>query len=250
MKQLTNYIFPALIIVIGGVLLMIGAMQGQNSWVLTGAALALVVGVIMLLLQLGIITRRSGTIIGALCALGAIGLGYRDYRSVQEVIEFNEQKREYDSQVIQGLKDVRTAQLAYKQANGVFANDLNALKTFVKQGSIPMIRAIGQVPDTLTEEEALELKIIVRDTIEVPALDSLFLNPRAMEGRVFPFEPDAFVNNVVTKEPFILRSGTINSSGRDVPVFVAKDRTPMVKGDTLMVGSLEKASTSGNWSGE
>ena len=35
-----------------------------------------------------------------------------------------------------------------------------------------------------------------------------------------------------------------------VPVFLAKDPTPMVAGDTLMVGNMEKQSTAGNWTGE
>jgi hypothetical protein len=41
MKNLTSYFFPALLIILGGVLLIVGAMQGQNSWVMLGSGLAL-----------------------------------------------------------------------------------------------------------------------------------------------------------------------------------------------------------------
>ena len=44
----------------------------------------------------------------------------------------------------------------------------------------------------LTELEALELKLIVRDTIMAPALDSLFLSARVQDGRVYPFDPNTF----------------------------------------------------------
>ncbi|MCW5900568.1 MAG: hypothetical protein KIT10_14985 [Flavobacteriales bacterium] len=250
MKTLTSYIFPVVLIILGAALLIVGAMQGQNTWVMLGAALALIAGVVALLLQMGVLNRRTGMLIGIVCGLLAVFLAWRNVRSVAEVLEFTKAKRENDRQVIQALKDIRTAQLGYRQAYGNYAGDLNTLRDFVKTGSIPMVRAIGQVPDTLTEATALELGIIVRDTIMAPALDSLFRTSKAQEGRVFAFDPDQFINSPISGQPFILKTGGISSSGRNVPVFLAKDPTPMVPGDTLMVGNMEKASTAGNWSGE
>jgi len=250
MKNLTSYIFPVALIIIGAALLIIGGRQGQNTWVMLGAALALISGLVALLLQMGILGRKAGVAIGLFFAVGAVFLAYRNYRSIAEVQEFNKAKRANDSQVIQGLKDLRTAQLGFRQAYGSFTAELSTLEEFVRRGTIPMIRAIGQVPDTLTEVAALELGIIVRDTINAPALDSLFLSPRAMDGRAFAFNVDRFTVSPTTGKPWILKAGVISSSGRNVPVFLAKDPSPMVAGDTLMVGNMEKASTAGNWSGE
>ena len=131
------------------------------------------------------------------------------------------------------------------------------------------MRAIGQIPDTLTEEMAIEQGIvltrlpegmtaeqavaqgyILRDTAMAPALDSLFLTKRALEGRAYPFDPARFGLSPVSGEPFNLRTGNVPSSGRNEPVFISKDPTPMVKGDTLMVGSLEKPIVAGNWGEE
>ncbi len=250
MKNIANYIFPLLLILVGGALLIIGGMQGQNSWVLLGAGLAMLAGIVSLLLQMGIVNRRMGMVLGLVFAVIAVGLAYRNYRSVAEVIEFNERKLKSDRLVIQGLKDIRTAQIGYKQATGSFTGNLGVLQDFVKNGKIPMVKAIGQIPDTLTEQQALELKLIVRDTILAPALDSLFLSPRAQEGRAYPFDVNNFTNSPVSNKPFLLRAGVINSSGRNVPVFMARDPQPLVAGDTLLVGNMEKASTAGNWSGE
>ena len=250
MKNIANYIFPLLLILVGGALLIIGVQQGQNSWVLLGAGLALLAGVVSLLLQLGIINRQIGMVLGIVFAAVAIGLAYRNYRSVVEVIEFNERKAASDRLVIQGLKDIRTAELGYREATGGFTGNLEVLREFVKTGTIPRIKAIGQVPDTLTEKQALELKLIVRDTILAPALDSLFLSPRLQEDRAYPFDKDKFINSPVSNKPFLLRAGVINSSGRSVPVFNVRDPQPLVAGDTLLVGSMEKASTAGNWTGE
>ncbi len=250
MKTLTSYIFPVVLIILGAALLIVGAIQGQNTWVILGAVLALIAGVISLLLQLGMLSQRAGVVVGIVCALLAVFLAYRNVRSVTEVLEFNKAKLANDRLVIQALKDIRTAQLGFRQAHGGFSGDVNELSGFVKRGAIPMVRAIGQVPDTLTELEALELGLIVRDTIMASALDSLFRTTKAGEGRVYPFDPDKFHLSPVSGKPFLLKAGGISSSGRNVPVFVAKDPTPMVAGDTLMVGNMEKASTAGNWSGE
>ncbi|MFN6177101.1 MAG: hypothetical protein ACK46G_06140 [Flavobacteriales bacterium] len=250
MKNLMNYIFPVALILIGLILLVVGGMQGQNAWVMLGAGLALFAGVVALLLQMGIISRSTGLAIGLLCAVVAGFLGYRNYRSIAEVLENEEKRKKNDSLVIQALKDIRTAEIGYRQATGAFTGNLEVLRDFVKNGSIPMVRSIGQVPDSLTEKDALALKIIVRDTIMAPALDSLFRTANAMEGRVYPFDPEKFTTAPTSGKPFILRNGAISSSGRNVPVFIAKDPQPFPGTDTLMVGSMEKATTAGNWKGE
>ena len=92
MKNLANYIFPVLLIIVGGALLIVGAMQGQNSWVMLGAGLALIAGLVSIMLQLGLINRKMGMVLGLVFAVMAIGLAYRNYRSVNEVLEFNERK--------------------------------------------------------------------------------------------------------------------------------------------------------------
>ncbi|MBK8498103.1 MAG: hypothetical protein IPL52_04620 [Flavobacteriales bacterium] len=250
MKSLSSYVFPIALILVGGIVLVLGLMDGQNGWVILGAFLTLLTGAIALLLQMEVLGRKVGLIAGIACALVAVFLAYRNYRSVAEVLEFNERKLAYDIKVVQALKDIREAQVKYKEANNAYTGNLEVLKDFVKNGTYPLVRAIGQVPDTLTEQQALELKLIVRDTIRVPVLDSVFRSPSNQAKRVYPFDPDGFVNSPVSRKPFLMTAGVINSSGRNVPVFICKDPAPLVAGDTLMVGSMEKASTAGNWKGD
>ena len=59
--------------------MIIGAMQGQNGMVLLGAGLALLAGIISLLLQMGIIGRQVGMVIGIVFALVAVGLASVSY---------------------------------------------------------------------------------------------------------------------------------------------------------------------------
>ncbi|MBK8226298.1 MAG: hypothetical protein IPK70_03880 [Flavobacteriales bacterium] len=247
MKSIGGYVFPVLLIILGGIVFILAVMDGQNVWVKLGAFLTLLTGAMALLLQMGILSRKAGVAVGLLCAAAALFLAFRNYRSVASEIESREAKRAYDDKIKQALTDVREAQRKYKLANGAYTGNLEVLRDFVKQGTYPVIRAIGQVPDTLTEARALELGLIVRDTIQVSVLDSTFRTRKALEGRVFPFSPDSFIYSPVTRKPFILKAGMLAVSGRNAPVLLCKDPSPLVAGDTLQFGSMEKPTDDGNW---
>jgi len=247
MKSIGGYVFPVLLIILGGIVFILAVMDGQNVWVKLGAFLTLLTGAMALLLQMGILSRKAGVAVGLLCAAAALFLAFRNYRSVASEIESREAKRAYDDNIKQALTDVREAQRKYKLANGAYTGNLEILRDFVKQGTFPVIRAIGQVPDTLTEVKALELGLIVRDTIQVSVLDSTFRTRKALEGRVYPFSPDSFIYSPVTRKPFILKAGILAVSGRNAPVLLCKDPSPLVAGDTLQFGSMEKPTDDGNW---
>ncbi|HRD53495.1 MAG TPA: hypothetical protein PKY96_12685 [Flavobacteriales bacterium] len=247
MKSIGGYVFPVLLIIAGGVIFIMAVMDDQNVWVKLGAFLTLLTGAMALLLQLGILSRKAGVAVGALCAAAALFLAFRNYRSVAEEMELREAKKVYENQLKQALTDIREAQRKYKLANGAYTGSLDVLRDFVKQGTYPVIRAIGQVPDTLTELRALELGLIVRDTIQVSVLDSTFRTQKALEGRVYPFNPDSFIYSPSSRKPFILKAGMLALSGRNAPVLVCKDPSPKFPGDTLQFGSMEKPTDDGNW---
>ena len=48
--------------------------------------------------------------------------GFKVYNSVNAPIEFNRVKNERYLKVIDKLKDIRNAQIAYKSVNGVYSN--------------------------------------------------------------------------------------------------------------------------------
>ena len=105
-------------------------------------------------------------------------ISYFTYESVMEPIRFKKEKKHRYSKVIQRLKDIRKAELAYKDVNHEFTGSFDTLINFVKFDSMPIVKAIGRIPDELldsiTEEEAVKKGIIIRDTIKISILDSLF----------------------------------------------------------------------------
>ena len=82
-------------------------------------------------------------------------LAWLVYRSPISLKEFQEETNYRKSAVIQDLKDIRTAQIAFKDKYRVYAGDFNSLLSFVKNDSLAVVKAIGETPDSLTEDQAL-----------------------------------------------------------------------------------------------
>jgi len=235
----------------GLIFLIIALRTGQNSLYLIGSITILVMAVLAFLFVQGYISRKIQLVLSFVFLIGAGALANAVYSSVNDVIKFEKQKKAVDKLVIQRLKDIRTAELAYRDAHGVYTNNLDTLQDFIKNGLIAEVKKIGQKPDTLTEIEALELGLIVRDTVMEPALNRFISEEAVKIPRNAPFDLDAFIYAPPSDENrFILTAGVISSGGRDVPVFQAKDPHPFAPPDTLWVGSMIKSTTSGNWKGE
>lgn len=207
------------------------------------------------------------TVIQILLFLAAVVLTYFIYISIQRPIEFKKAKdARYDATVAK-LKDIRKAELAYKDAYGVFTGSWDTLINFVQYDSVKNVRAIGELSDSMieakiNEKKAIELGLIIRDTIKVSVVDALFggnYDAQSLRFVPVPGEPTEFHLGQT-----IITTG----SGIKVPVFEAKahnnvilrglDRQLVInlndqrrtneKYPGLRVGSLtETTNNAGNW---
>ncbi|HYW96796.1 MAG TPA: hypothetical protein VE870_14470, partial [Bacteroidales bacterium] len=176
-------------------------------------------------------------------------------------IRFNRQKDMRWNATIERLKDIRTAELAFKSENGEFTASFDTLISFVKTDSFSVVKAIGTVPDSLTEAQALALNLVVRDTIPVSVRDSLF-------GKSYPVDSLQYVP-YASDHTFTLGAGEIETGSKvKVQVFEAKvpnsillhgmdeqlvanfndERIKLTGYAGLKVGSLTEATNNaGNW---
>tara|TARA_R110001592_G_scaffold307299_2_gene580564 strand:+ start:64858 stop:65622 length:765 start_codon:yes stop_codon:yes gene_type:complete len=245
-----KFLFPVFLLITGLFTLIFGAVKDQPSLFIISGFAVLVMGVVALLYALKKITFKIQIIVTIVSAIIAIVLGYNDYRTVKNDIDFVEQKKVVYSEVIQRLKDIREAQVAHKKYNGDFAPTFDSLITYIGEGKLPLVKAFGEVPDSLDEATALELGIITRDTIMVPVIDNVFLNANAQKDRKFRFNLDSLRYAPYTGAEFIMRTSNIDKGGVKTPVILIEDAKPFDPTEPLKVGSLTDASTSGNWSGE
>ena len=61
------------------------------------------------------------------------------YSSINGPIKFNQVKNDRYTQVIDRLKDIRTAQIAHKDVNGFYANNFDSLVSFIDNGIFTVI---------------------------------------------------------------------------------------------------------------
>ena len=182
------------------------------------------------------------------------------YNSINSEIKFQDQVQIRLSQNIQKLKDLRHVQTSYKRTNGRFANNFEDLINYLQSDSIPVIRANGETPDSLTDSEALKLGIISRDTAYVLAKEGVF-NKEYIESRDNCIE---FNLKALTKVPnsnmnYNIDAGEIEKGKVIVQVFEistnyatiftgldAKNKSYNLN-SLLKVGSMQEASLNGNW---
>ena len=191
-------------------------------------------------------------------------LAIKVIQSIKAPIDFGDEKSLREAQVVQRLKDIRDVEIHYKQAHNKYTSSFDTLIDFCTNFEIPIVKMVPDPTDTTFTRS-------INDTLGyVKVIDSLF-------GKRSDFN----INNlsiVPFSDPqvqFEIRDSIIKRGGISVPVFEAKTpfevylatpgakftekewntRVQNAKAELeqldkyagLKVGSLEEASTDGNW---
>jgi hypothetical protein len=207
--------------------------------------------------------KKGIDIIIKIALLGLIVfLAYKIVIGIKSPIDLEAEKTRRFNLTIDRLKDIRTAQIAYKELHGNYTPYFDTLLDYIKTGNLRVVRAIGFVPDTLSEKKALELGIISRDTFLIPVKDSLFKHLK------YPLDSIRYIPTGTKTQFFMDTASVMTGSGIEVKVFEAtasydnilegldrqfiintKDTQEKLKKDpTLRVGNLKEANNNaGNW---
>ena len=192
-------------------------------------------------------------------------LAFFVYDSIRSEVEFNKIAKERIAENVQKLKDLRTLQIAFKRENEAFADNFNSLMNFLQNDSTRIVKMEG-VNDTLidgeeiSDELALKLGIIKRDTIYVSAMESIFdenyINSR---DNNYPFDINSlniipFTNkqynidaNVIEKGKVSVQVFEISATYKDILNGLDAENKKYDLNSLLKVGSMTEASLNGNW---
>ena len=191
-------------------------------------------------------------------------LAWQVVKSIQAPIKFNHEQKARETKVVERLIDIRNAEVHFKNVNGSYTNNFDSLIAFCQNAEIPIVKMVPDPTDTTFTRT-------INDTIGfVMVMDSL----RAGREQ-FNINDIKFVPFGANNEQFELEAGTISRNGIDIPVFEArtpyevylatpgaafndkewKQRVDNAKAEKesinryagLKVGSMEEASTDGNW---
>ena len=237
----------------------------------------LLVTVGVILLTIGLVklvdkfipTKFKPVLMIALWALIAF-LGYNTYMSVYGPIQFNKVKIKRYQAAINGLKDIRDAQLAHRQVTGRFASKFENLVKFIDTAEFTITQ---RKDSTVIDEEENKRLGLNSMTKEIVIIDTL--GTRSVKDSIFK-NSDKYKTMMNLPEgvgkpgdKYQLKAGFIDMNEVRVPVFeafVMKDvilhdqdknlvnqekevlsQVVGVQGDAIRVGSMEEAQTVGNW---
>ncbi|MBP6978073.1 MAG: hypothetical protein PHD61_10845 [Bacteroidales bacterium] len=185
----------------------------------------------------------------------AVFLAYMIYESIMRPVRFNKERDLRTTEVIQNLKDIRGAQIAYRSIYQKYTKSFDTLIHFINTGKIPVVKMVPDPTDTTFTRS-------IRDTIGyILVKDSLFAKRQGFDVNNLRYIPYS------NRETFTMDAGQIERSKIMVNVFEAYAmNSQFLKGldnqlvsnyndllestqrfPGLKVGSMEEATIDGNW---
>ena len=182
-----------------------------------------------------------------------IVLGYSLYSVIMNPIRFSKENNRRSADVIQRLKEVRKAQIAFKEVNNFYASSFDELIPLLDTGVFTIVQ---RRDEELKFYNKVYREYQLKDTTYIDTLgfasikDSIF-------GSEFNLEKVRFIPHTGGSE-FQLRANKIKSGSLTVQVFEAKaTKEEYLKGldkdlikntaKDLQVGSMTSAKINGNW---
>jgi hypothetical protein len=278
--QIKKYILPVVFLIIGIVLLKMAVVPQEvelnNGTVLTvdqsklflyAALIFIVVSIVWLLYLFNVIKSMVGYIIMAVMLIGSAVILYLDYATVQEEVKFNNMYAERDVEIKTRIMDIKAAQVAYKEVNGCYTNNMDHLIDFVKNGTKMDFYKAGSLPERkITPEERdyiygddrpidklmneMEAKAIavknggkvldengewiefIRDTNYVPVMSAIFNSERYKDNREkmggqIAFHPDSMKYIPFCGELTVMDTASILKGEITVPTLMISMTHPM-----------------------
>ncbi len=196
------------------------------------------------------------TVIQVILIVAIFVVAYFVYESVQKPLRFNAQQQQRYDATVNRLKDIRTAEVAYRSQYKKYTGSFDTLISFLKTDSFKVVMQIGD------EDDSADVKAgrIIRDTIRVSVLDSLFKKGYIVDSiRYVPYTQGiqfelgianleagkVQVNVFEAKVPF---DKLLNGLDPQLVVNFSAEKEEKTGYPGLKVGSLtETTNNAGNW---
>jgi hypothetical protein len=199
--------------------------------------------------------KMKSIIVKVVLAIIIIILGYLVVDSIMQPVRFENEKAKRDEVVIKLLKEIREVEVAYKGIHKEYTGSFDTLIDFIKNGELPVVNIIPDPTDTTFTRT-------INDTTSYKNVgESIFGDRKNFDPASIEYIP--FSNG----KKFKLNAAVIEINKVRVPVFeisaeykdillgmddqlilnLIKKLKEFEKFPGLKVGSLEEASTDGNW---
>lgn len=245
----------------------------------------IIVGIIWILYVLNILKSYIGVAVGVISIVLALWLLNKDYQIIKKDVDYITKKDMIYKDIKSRLNDLKIAQTEYKNEYGFYTNNIDSLihyietgKTikYVRKGTLPSRKLTREEADfiygkkarkaldfNLTDSEAkallkmspipADLTQIVRDTVYVPVLESVFqevsyLEQRKKKGIDYVFHPDSLRLIPFSTNPVLMDTSSVSRGDLQVPTLLIRMPHLIDLLDTLMIGDTTDNSLKDNWS--
>ena len=226
--------------------------------------IAIVVAFALAFLAVKFLPLKFRWLVSLLLLILSCFLVYKIYDGVMAPINFDKRKVKVYSKVIEKLKIIRDAELAFYEVNGDYTKDKQLLIRFIDTAQ----RAIIETRDTVVKvNKGTRWQPIMVD-VEKKVTDTIGYEPILNDFKDKDYKNMFLVPKLEGKE-FELVIGKVEKvAGLEVPVFEARVdkesilkgedislvkrekeaiQSDQVKGEYVSVGSLSEVTTGGNW---
>ncbi|MDR0907827.1 MAG: hypothetical protein LBM63_04395 [Rikenellaceae bacterium] len=190
-------------------------------------------------------------------------LAYVVYKQIMTPLDFQKEAKIREAAVIDRIKDIRSAEQAFKQKNQRYTDNFDSLINFVLSDSLVFERQFGSADDSVAVAKGL----VKTEQFTMAVIDTVFSPKKLTAEQVRQLR---FIPFAQPGTEYILRAGELTTESKVVvPVFEAKapykeylwdmDEQLLInliadaknvyyKYPGIAVGSIEKATNdAGNW---
>lgn len=293
--QIGRFLWPTLFLVAGLYLLYFamtpemlklsdGTLQPfrQSPLFLYGAIFFIVGSVVWYLYLFGLIKSIIGYVVLTVMLGASAYLLYIDYKIIDDDVKYIERYEKINNDIIARMIDIKTAQIAFKEYNRYYTNNLDSLIHFVKTGKKLTVPNIGSLPERkitpeerdyiykdnrpidklMTEQEAnilakmpnppADLVGFSRDTVYKDVLTAVFdqkyLKNRDKAEPSLGFHPDSLKYVPHTSVLVTMDTASVQKGEIKVPTLMIKMVHPMNEKKVYQIGDLYDNHLRDNWS--
>lgn len=195
-------------------------------------------------------------LVHALLLLAIAALAYLLFESIMDPIRFNEGKDKRYHAAVERLKNIRTAERAYKSEHGRFTGSFDTLVNFLKTGTMTIEMQIGSMDDSIAVAQKKvfrkKIKVKVSDKVLVGVnFDSLAYVPYS-GGKKFELAAARITTTSKVVVPVfeckVHNDVLLNGLTRQLIVNLNDERKKTDRYPGIKVGSLTEATNdAGNW---
>lgn len=230
------------------------------------AIIILAIAIILSVVTVVLVNKKPGLklVFQIIYAIIILILGYLLIDNILEPIRFNKERKLREDAAIERLKDIRKAQVSFKDKYGKYTGSFDTLITFVKTDSFELEKIVQVLPwdqDEISRADALKQGILKRSVIKKSVRDSLFPKEYVVDDmRIVPYSlGKEFVMGsgevetgsqvlVEVFEAYALYDDLFQGMDRQEVINYKDERYKITEFDGVKVGSLEEANNNaGNW---